>query len=141
MDQFQFYKGYEMLVCSWYKIKKRGSKFFPSNGFATCSNRWQIHLKEKSSCERSSVLKLIWIKFVLTPIYTIIQFAKMLGSNKNLAWATFCIHKSAQAEILLQPSRNLTWTKHILEPGLKVAILENKHHQSLLYSMTNSLNK
>ena len=40
-------------------------------------------------------------------------------------------------------SRNLTWTKHIIEQGLKVAweIFENKHQQSVLYSMTNCLNE
>ena len=34
--------------------------------------------------------------------------AKVLGSSKNLASATFGINKRVQAEILLEPSRNLT---------------------------------
>ena len=60
----------------------------------------------------------------------------MLGPSK-WAWPTFRMYTQKYS------SRNLTWTKQILEQGIKVAceILENKHQQSVFYLMTNSLNE
>ena len=53
------------------------------------------------------------------------------------------VSKAPTQAIIQARVRNFASAKHILEQGPKVAweIFENKHHKSVLYSVTNSLNK